>query len=570
MLKLDNFTKKAAQAAFFNAIIEGAYAFLRQVNYVNPSKALFKGAFILTVAAIITKILSAFYRIPFQNIVGDIGFYIYQQVYPFYGMAVVLSTTGFPVVISKLYAEQKENGEVEKSRLLLFVSFLYLQLFGLICFLVLYFGADLIARWMHDPDLSVLIRVVSIVFLTFPFMATLRGFYQGIGDMMPTALSQVGEQTVRVLTILFLSYLLMQKGVSLYLVGGGAMFGSITGTIVSGIILFMFIWIRKEWRIIAPGYGLLRKGRPWITPIVKALTFHGLAICISGMLMIFIQLADSLNLYSLLVKSGIGPDPAKTLKGIYDRGQPLIQLGTVVASSISLTLVPLITRDRMAARPEFLYHKIQLAIKVSLVIGLGAAFGLAAIINPTNIMLFENDLGSSVLGVLSFVILFTSIISIAMAVLQGLGSLMTPALATVSLFPVKYMLNMVLVPVYGTMGAAISTLISLGIVTIILLLKLKKMVPISLVPLRFLATVSVAALAMILSLKGYFLLIDNLAGSLAGSRTGAALQALSAVGFGGLVFSFIVIRGKVFREDELALFPFGSKFIYLMARKDRN
>ncbi|WP_066321929.1 polysaccharide biosynthesis protein [Bacillus sp. FJAT-29814] len=537
---------------------------------MNPSKALFKGAFILTIAAIITKILSAFYRIPFQNIVGDIGFYIYQQVYPFYGMAVVLSTTGFPVVISKLYAEQKENGEVEKSRLLLFVSFLYLQLFGLICFLVLYFGADLIARWMHDPDLSVLIRVVSIVFLTFPFMATLRGFYQGIGDMMPTALSQVGEQTVRVLTILFLSYLLMQKGVSLYLVGGGAMFGSITGTIVSGIILFMFIWIRKEWRIIAPGYGLLRKGRPWITPIVKALTFHGLAICISGMLMIFIQLADSLNLYSLLVKSGIGPDPAKTLKGIYDRGQPLIQLGTVVASSISLTLVPLITRDRMAARPEFLYHKIQLAIKVSLVIGLGAAFGLAAIINPTNIMLFENDLGSSVLGVLSFVILFTSIISIAMAVLQGLGSLMAPALATVSLFPVKYMLNMVLVPVYGTMGAAISTLISLGIVTIILLLKLKKMVPISLVPLRFLATVSVAALAMILSLKGYFLLIDNLAGSLAGSRTGAALQALSAVGFGVLVFSFIVIRGKVFREDELALFPFGSKFIYLMARKDRN
>ncbi|WP_052352733.1 oligosaccharide flippase family protein [Neobacillus dielmonensis] len=60
---------------------------------MNPSKALVRGAFILTAAAMITKIFSAIYRIPFQNIVGDIGFYIYQQIYPFYGMAVVLSTS---------------------------------------------------------------------------------------------------------------------------------------------------------------------------------------------------------------------------------------------------------------------------------------------------------------------------------------------------------------------------------------------------------------------------------------------------------------------------------------------
>ena len=65
------------------------------------------------------------------------------------------------------------------------------------------------------------------------------------------------------------------------------------------------------------------------------------------MLLIFIQLADSLNLYSLLVDSGIGLETAKELKGVYDRGQPLIQLGTVVATSMSLSLVPLITKEKM-------------------------------------------------------------------------------------------------------------------------------------------------------------------------------------------------------------------------------
>ena len=65
-----------------------------------------KGAVILTAAGIIVKLLSAVYRIPFQNIVGDIGFYIYQKVYPYSGNFIVLATTGFPVVISKLYLEQ--------------------------------------------------------------------------------------------------------------------------------------------------------------------------------------------------------------------------------------------------------------------------------------------------------------------------------------------------------------------------------------------------------------------------------------------------------------------------------
>ena len=64
-------------------------------------------------------------------------------------------------------------------------------------------------------------------------------------------------------------------------------------------------------------------------------------------LLVLLQLADSLNLFSLLVDSGIQENEAKALKGVYDRGQPLIQLGTVVATSMSLSLVPLITKEKM-------------------------------------------------------------------------------------------------------------------------------------------------------------------------------------------------------------------------------
>ncbi len=60
-------------------------------------KKTMKGALILSIASLIAKILSAVYRIPFENIVGNTGFYVYQQVYPIYGIGVAFALTGFPV-----------------------------------------------------------------------------------------------------------------------------------------------------------------------------------------------------------------------------------------------------------------------------------------------------------------------------------------------------------------------------------------------------------------------------------------------------------------------------------------
>jgi O-antigen/teichoic acid export membrane protein len=541
----------------------------RMKQPVNQSKALFKGAFVLTIAALITKILSAFYRIPYQNIVGDVGFYIYQQVYPFYGLAVVLSTTGFPVVISKLYAEQQEQGNQEKNCFLLLMSYIYLQLFGFLFFLILYFGAGEIALWMKDSHLSVLLKVVSIVFLTFPLVSLLRGYYQGKGDMVPTALSQVGEQTTRVLTIIFLAFLFTRKGYPPYIVGGGAMFGSITGSLLSAFILFTFIWIRKEWIQVRPSKGILSQYSQDAKRIFKAMTFQGLTICISGMLLIFIQMADALNLYSLLVSSGVREDMAKNLKGIFDRGQPLIQLGTVAATSMSLSLVPLISSGRLREKPEFLLHKIKSAIKISLVIAMGASAGLCTIIRPTNTMLFENGCGSSVLGVLSFVILFSSVISTITAIMQGLGKLVFPAIAIAAAFPIKYFLNVLLVPWFGTMGAALSTIVTLAIVCLLLVVRLKKILKVPLFSLRLFSTLLIGTLAMVIFLKGYLDITNLLIGSLTMGRLGAAFQSLSSAILGGLLFLFIILRGKIFLADELAFFPFGSKLL-LLTRKDRG
>lgn len=526
---------------------------------------LLKGTFILTIAALLTKILSAIYRIPFQNIVGDVGFYIYQQVYPFYAIAIALSTYGFPVVISKLYAEEagKEKGGNPKQ--LLGLSLLFLCGFGLLCFALLFLLSDPLAHYMGDSQLAPLLRLVSLTFLTMPVISLLRGFFQGYGDMLPTAVSQVGEQFIRVMTILATALLLMASQASLYTVGAGAVLGSITGGLTS-IIILLFFWLRLQKKQPLHGKLQFQQGRK----IIKLLTTYALPICISSTLLVLIQLADSLNLYLLLVNSGVPSDSAKAIKGVYDRGQPLIQLGTVVATSMSLSLVPLITKEKMENNSEALKEKVQLALKTSILVGVGATMGLYSIIRPTNIMLFENDNGSKTLAILTLLILLSSVIMTVTSIFQGLGYTYYPAVLVIVAFLLKYGLNIALVPWLGALGAAISSVSALFVIVVLFIIKLHKVIRGELLTKHFYIMTFFSALVMTGVLKGFLLCTEFIYDVGYSERLMAGLQALTAVLVGGLTYLILVIKTQLLTESELYLLPFGSKLMVFLPKKKKR
>src|SRR5690625_2252101 len=106
-------------------------------------KQFIRGAFILTVAGMISKILSAFYRIPIQNLTGDYGFYVYQQIYPFIATVMILALYSFPSAISKIGAELDEKNRTT-SFFLLPILLILLCINGLF-FLLMYLLAPVIA-----------------------------------------------------------------------------------------------------------------------------------------------------------------------------------------------------------------------------------------------------------------------------------------------------------------------------------------------------------------------------------------------------------------------------------------
>lgn len=518
----------------------------------QSSKTFMKGAVTLTIAALAVKVLSAVYRIPFQNIVGDVGFYIYQQVYPFYGIAVAFSTYGFPVAISKLTAQSEEKDRIR----VLTISFLFLSLLGMLLFLALYFQARTIAAIMGDPALAGLIRIISLSFLIMPFLSVARGLFQGKGDMVPTAVSQVAEQLMRVGAILGFSYLFVHSGGSLYTAGGAALFGSIMGGLMASIVLIFFLKQRREkfFHVCRFSFGEIGK-------FLNTLAMEGVAICLSSMMLVLFQFVDSFSLYSLLVDSGITRSAAKMIKGIYDRGQPLLQLGTVVATSFSLSLIPLISASYKGSDAMSVHQNIRIAVKISFVIGLAAMAGLLNILVPTNIMLFKNDSGSDILAVFSAGILLSSLVLTFSGILQGVECPYFPALVLLIGLAAKYVGNMYLVHMFGALGAAFSTILSLLLMSVILFLKVNTALRVQVLTWSFVGQSFAAAAAMSALLQVWLFLFQCL--HFSSTRFHAALEAISGVCMGGTVFLVLVLKMKMFSKEELALFPFGRKLVQI-------
>ncbi|MFS0784150.1 putative polysaccharide biosynthesis protein [Bacillus sp. 1P06AnD] len=527
------------------------------------SKTFLRGAFILTFAAIVVKLLSAVYRVPYQNIVGDVGFYIYQQVYPFYSLALVLSTYGFPVIISKLLAESNvKQSRYSRSEVAL-ASWISTGLISLLLFLVFYLGSDWIATLMNDLQLSTSIKWISYTFLLIPFISILKGVFQSEGEMVPTAVSQVTEQSVRVGLILVVAYVYYQYGLSLYEVAQGAFLGSLAGSAVSCMIL---VWYYVKKRSLKAGTGL-KTSLSTMLPLVKMITGQGLLFAVSSLILVFIQFLDALILYPELISSGVESLDAKQLKGIYDRGQPLLHLGTSAIITLSLTVVPLISKYKQLNEKEEVWYYSELTFRLSLMLGTAAAIGLFWIVKPVNIALFTDASGSMELSVLVLSILFCSIVMTGMFVLQSLGKAYYSVMVLLGGLVVKAALMFILIPSKGILGAAISTTAAFIAMAVSLLILLGRLYRRPLLSKRTIMLTALATLGMSAVLAVELALFHMIGDSWPYGRIGSLVQAIVSVVTGAAVYLLIIIRGRLLTETELGLLPLGSKLTYFLPKK---
>ncbi|NOU87561.1 oligosaccharide flippase family protein [Paenibacillus sp. LMG 31460] len=542
-----------------------------QRNVSNKSAKLLRGAALLGAAAILSKLLGTLQKIPLQNVAGDTAFGIYNAVYPLYILILFAATAGFPVAVSKFVAERAIDGDHQGARRIVHVSTAILMSTGFVVFVLLYFGASEIASWIGISQTERAIRSVSFALLLSPMLAVLRGYFQGYQNMVPTAVSQVIEQLIRVITMVALLLYMVALAYDEEWIAAGATFGSVTGA-AAGLSV-MYVYWRKAMRQKREsgvseddrGQGLSDgKRKEGILPPkelsswewAKRITAYAIPVCLGAIVVPLLTLVDTFTMPRLLESAQGSEGEAMRQFGLYNRGLPLVQLVVMIASSMSAVLVPALAEAKARRQDELIRFRAEMAIRLSWLIGLGASFGLAFAAVPINVMLYKSDEASWTMAVLAFTALFSTLNAVSASVLQGAGAIRTPVKALLVAIVLKALGNVVLMPRWGIDGAALSAVIAYAAAAGLNLVQLRRCTGA-----RFALRPYAVSPALGVGLMGGCLAALQLLAMPAAAawhvpeRLSASAIALVCVVGGAAVYTLALLRSGSISREELQLMP---------------
>lgn len=523
-----------------------------------------KGAAILGIAGAIVKILGAFYRIPLSNIIKTEGMGYYQTAYPLYVLLLTLSTAGFPVAIAKLVSEKRALGDYKGAHKIFKVAFLGLFMAGLITSLFVLLNAKYIVEALGNVNAYYsLIALVPALFFV-PIMAAFRGFFQGRQTMTPTALSQIVEQFFRVTIGLILTYYLLDKGRPI--AAGGASFGGSIGA-MAGAVIMIIIYLSRRREIEKEIKTSLTDKEESVTKIIKDLLSIAIPITIGAAIVPIMNTIDTLLVLKRLQSIGYSQLEANELYGqLTGLAQTLINLPQVFSTALAISLVPAISEANVKKRYNDIRNISSSGIRVTLLIGLPCAFGLFTLARPIiNLLYYKNTAESitstgEILAILSFGVIFLTLVQSLTAILQGLGK---PLVSVINLFVgavVKVFLTFTLTGIrsINVKGAAISTLTAYFIAALLDLISVKKYTKLKLNTKAVFIKPLISSLGMALAAK----IIYSSSLNILGDR----LSTIFAIIIAAIVYGILLLLTGSLTYEDFKLLPKGDKIANLLIK----
>ena len=159
-----------------------------------------KGAFIISAGGFISKLLGALYRIPLIAFLGGEGMGIYQMVYPLYCILLTVSASGIPTGIARIISSGQCTF-AERPAMRLYGAV------GLIGSLVMFALSAPLAKLQGEPAVELCCKLLAPSVFFVSVLSVVRGYFQGRGNMFPTAATEVAEQAIKVAFGLILCYI---------------------------------------------------------------------------------------------------------------------------------------------------------------------------------------------------------------------------------------------------------------------------------------------------------------------------------------------------------------------------
>lgn len=529
----------------------------------NKNKDSFlKGAFILGAAGIIVKIIGAFFRIPLGNLIGEEGMGYYQAAYPVYTLFLTLATAGFPTALAKLVSEKSAIGDYKGAHKIFKVSYTVLFMTGLIAFAIFFFGANYIVNnIIKNPGAYYAMIAISPALLFVPVMSSYRGYFQGRKEMTKIAISQIAEQFFRVVLGLGLAYYLMDfKGPELG--AAGAITGATIGAVVSIIYLVLAYLVEGKKRKAEIKASKHFKDES-VSRILKKILVVAIPITIGASVMPLVNMVDTVIVIRRLAVAGFTVDQANAMFGqLTGFAMAIINLPSVITIAMSMSLVPAISESYAVGNKVKVKKDIKSAIKVTSLIVLPAAFGIAALASPIMRLLYPSQppMVGTLLLVLTPCVVFLGLMQTMNGILQGMGKPMVPviALGVGMLFKIVISYTLTAIPEINVFGSALGTVSAYLIAVLIELSYIKKSTHIKFSSKEFVIKPLITVLTMFVVVKlGYGLLSGIIGGKLA---------TVAAIAIGAVVYGLVLLFIGGIKKEEVLTMPKGDK-IYKLLKK---
>lgn len=573
------------------------------------SQSLLNGAFVLVVATVLVKIIGALFKIPLSMLIGEVGRGYFNTAYDVYTPLYSISMAGLPVAVSQMVAKERSLGHFRDVRLVRKVTGRLFLITGAVGTLLMLAIAYPYVRFVahYVENIWCVIAIAPAIFFCC-CMSTYRGYYEGLQNMMPTAISQVIEAICKLVLGLGGTYVFLQIQLSRF-ENGKSIFGTvyqnkndalaaiypyaaavaILGVTIGTILALAFLIIRHK--VVGDGISksdLLNSPKPEESKVIaKSLIMTALPIAASSLVVNLTNLIDASTIqdrlgYAMerypeiikamyaeqLASSGTSDyQIAKYLYGVYCEALDFKNLVPTITMTLGISAIPIISAAWAMHDTKTIKTTVESAIRVTMLISLPVGFGFAAVsynILNTFYPAESASIGASILTIYGFSVFLFAVSSPITNMLQALGRTDIPLKALCVGAVIKIILNFILVgnPHININGASISSIICYIAVVAISLISIIRITDVKInfasVFVKPLICSSISAAVAFVTVKIFNGILGGIGSAdsmINGNSISLAISVIAAAV--AYVISLLLLKGL--SKDDLEMIPKGEK-----------
>lgn len=408
----------------------------------NDTSFLVQGS-ILAIASLVSRVIGLVYRIPLTAIIGDHGNDYYSCAYEIYSLLLLISSYSLPMAVSKMVSARISNGEKQNAYRVFKGAMIFALFTGTAACMIVFFGAEELTRLFKTPLGVYALQVLAPTLIIVAVLGVFRGFFQGMGTMIPSAVSQIIEQIVNAVVSVGAAYVLFAYGRRIATVLGSkehydAAYGAAGGTLGTSagalcglaFIIFVFSMFFPKFRKAMRRENKIGKKQPESYRVIFGILIGTIVpVLMSTTIYNMVSIVDQWLFKNIATIQGYSAADVSEWWGIFSgKYRVLTNVPISISTALAASCVPALAAAFAQKDEKQVRSKIGMSMRFIMVVAMPCTAGIMVLADPIIQLLFpgSSPLAGHLLQAGGISVIFYSISTLSNAVLQGIDRMRIP------------------------------------------------------------------------------------------------------------------------------------------------